>query len=186
MSEEMIVEGVRLTSPDKILWPEQGVTKNELAEYYLAVAEVMLPHVARRPVTMVRCPAGAEKKCFYQRHAASGVLPQLKEVPIPGFDEPYLYIEDAAGLVAMVQMGTLEIHPWGVTVERPDRPDRIVFDLDPDESLGFADVVRAALEIRERLDALGLAAFVKTTGGKGLHVVVPIEPVHHWREAKAF
>jgi bifunctional non-homologous end joining protein LigD len=182
----MIVEGVRLTSPDKILWPEQGVTKNELAEYYLAVAEVMLPHVARRPVTMVRCPAGAEKKCFYQRHAASGVLPQLKEVPIPGFDEPYLYIEDAAGLVAMVQMGTLEIHPWGVTVERPDRPDRIVFDLDPDESLGFADVVRATLEVRERLAALGLQSFVKTTGGKGLHIVLPIEPVAEWRAAKAF
>ncbi|HEX8655473.1 MAG TPA: non-homologous end-joining DNA ligase [Allosphingosinicella sp.] len=186
MSEEMIVEGVRLTSPDKILWPEQGVTKSELADYYLAVAEFMLPHVARRPVTMVRCPAGAEKKCFYQRHAASGVLPQLKEVPIPGFDEPYLYIEDAAGLIAMVQMGTLEIHPWGVTVERPDRPDRIVFDLDPDEGLGFADVVRATLEVRERLAALGLESFVKTTGGKGLHIVLPIEPVADWRAAKAF
>lgn len=186
MSEEKIVEGVRLTSPDKVLWPEQGVTKSELAEYYLAVAEVMLPHVARRPVTMVRCPAGAEKKCFYQRHAASGVLPELKEVPIPGFDEPYLYIEDAAGLVAMVQMGTLEIHPWGVTVERPDRPDRIVFDLDPDEGLGFADVVRATLEVRDRLSSLGLESFVKTTGGKGLHIVLPIEPVSEWRAAKAF
>jgi bifunctional non-homologous end joining protein LigD len=186
VSEEKIVAGVRLTSPDKVLWHEQGVTKSELAEYYLAVAEVMLPHVARRPVTMVRCPAGAEKKCFYQRHAASGVLPELKEVPIPGFDEPYLYIEDAAGLVAMVQMGTLEIHPWGVTVERPDRPDRIVFDLDPDEGLGFADVVRATLEVRDRLSSLGLESFVKTTGGKGLHIVLPIEPVSEWRAAKAF
>ncbi|HEX8364026.1 MAG TPA: non-homologous end-joining DNA ligase [Allosphingosinicella sp.] len=186
MSEERIVEGVRLSSPDKVLWPEQGVTKSELADYYLAVAEAMLPHVARRPVTMVRCPAGAEKKCFYQRHAASGVLPELKEVLIPGFDEPYLYIEDAAGLIAMVQMGTLEIHPWGVTVERPDRPDRIVFDLDPDEGLGFGDVVRATLEVRERLSALGLESFVKTTGGKGLHIVLPIEPVTEWRAAKAF
>jgi bifunctional non-homologous end joining protein LigD len=186
VSEERIVEGVRLSSPDKVLWPEQGVTKSELADYYLAVAEAMLPHVARRPVTMVRCPAGAEKKCFYQRHAASGVLPELKEVLIPGFDEPYLYIEDAAGLIAMVQMGTLEIHPWGVTVERPDRPDRIVFDLDPDEGLGFGDVVRATLEVRERLSALGLESFVKTTGGKGLHIVLPIEPVTEWRAAKAF
>jgi len=181
-----MVEGVRLSSPDKVLWPEQGVTKSELADYYLAVADAMLPHVARRPVTMVRCPAGAEKKCFYQRHAASGVLPQLKEVLIPGFDEPYLYIEDAAGLIAMVQMGTLEIHPWGVTVERPDRPDRIVFDLDPDEGLGFKDVVRATLEVRERLAALALESFVKTTGGKGLHIVLPIEPVSEWRAAKAF
>jgi bifunctional non-homologous end joining protein LigD len=181
-----MVEGVRLSNPDKVLWHEQGITKSELADYYVAVADWILPHVARRPVTMVRCPTGAEKKCFYQRHAASGVLPQLKEVPVPGFDEPYLYIEDSAGLVAMVQMGTLEIHPWGVTVERPDRPDRIIFDLDPDEGLGFQDVVRAALELRERLSALSLTSFVKTTGGKGLHVVVPIEPDHDWREAKGF
>jgi bifunctional non-homologous end joining protein LigD len=186
VSEERIVEGVRLTNPDKVLWAEQAVTKGELADYHLAIADVMLPHVARRPVTMVRCPTGAEKKCFYQRHAASGVPPQLREVVVPGFDEPYLYIEDVAGLIAMVQMGTLEIHPWGVTVERPDRPDRIIFDLDPDEGLDFADVVRAALEVRERLDALGLQSFVKTTGGKGLHVVLPIEPVVEWRAAKAF
>jgi bifunctional non-homologous end joining protein LigD len=184
--EERIVEGVRLSSPDKVLWPEQGITKSELADYYVSIAEVMLPHVAHRPVTMVRCPTGAEKKCFYQRHAASGVLPELKQVTVPGFDEPYLYIEDVAGLVAMVQMGTLEIHPWGVRVEAPDRPDRIIFDLDPDEGLGFSDVIRATLEIRERLEALGLRSFVKTTGGKGLHVVLPIEPVTQWRDAKAF
>lgn len=186
MSEERIIEGVRLSSPDKVLYPEQGITKLELAEYYLAVADWMLPHVANRPVTMVRCPTGAEKKCFYQRHAASGVLPQLKEVSVPGFDEPYLYIEDVAGLIAMVQMGTLEIHPWGVTVERPDMPDRIIFDLDPDEGLGFGDVISAALEVRERLRRIGLESFVKTTGGKGLHVVVPVEPVTEWRAAKAF
>jgi bifunctional non-homologous end joining protein LigD len=186
MSEERIVEGVRLSNPDKVLWPEQGVTKAELAEHYCAVAERMLPHVARRPVTMVRCPTGAEKKCFYQRHAGSGVLPQLREIKVPGFDDPYLYIEDLPGLVAMVQMGTLEIHPWGVTVEEPARPDRIIFDLDPDEGLGFGDVIQAALEVRERLEAIGLESFVKTTGGKGLHVVVPVEPVTEWRAAKAF
>jgi bifunctional non-homologous end joining protein LigD len=184
--EERIVEGVRLSSPDKVLWPEQGITKSELADYYRKIADVMLPHVANRPVTMVRCPTGSEKKCFYQRHAASGVLPELKEVTVPGFDEPYLYIEDAAGLVAMVQMGTLEIHPWGVRIAAPDKPDRIIFDLDPDEGLGFSDVIRAALEIRERLTVLGLTSFVKTTGGKGLHVILPIEPVTDWREAKAF
>jgi bifunctional non-homologous end joining protein LigD len=186
VTEECIVEGVRLSNPDKILYPEQGITKIDLAEYYQAVAHRMLPHVAGRPVTMVRCPTGAEKKCFYQRHAGSGVLPQLREVKVPGFDEPYLYIEDLPGLIAMVQMGTLEIHPWGVTVERPDRPDRIIFDLDPDEGLGFADVVAAALELRERLSAIGLQSFVKTTGGKGLHVIVPVEPVTEWRVAKSF
>jgi bifunctional non-homologous end joining protein LigD len=186
MTEERIVAGVRLSNPEKVLYPEQGITKAELAEYYLAVADRMLPHVANRPVTMVRCPTGAEKKCFYQRHAGSGVLPQLKEVTVPGFDDPYLYIEDVSGLVAMVQMGTLEIHPWGVTVERPDKPDRIIFDLDPDEGLGFGDVIAAALEVRERLQRIDLESFVKTTGGKGLHVVVPVEPVTEWRAAKAF
>ena len=185
-SEARELLGVRLSNPDKVLWEEQGVTKNELAEYYLAVADRILPHIARRPVTLVRCPTGADKKCFYQRHAGSGVLPQLKEVPIPGFDEPYLYIEDEPGLIAVVQMGTLELHPWGVTVERPDRPDRIIFDLDPAEGLGFDAVVAAALDVRDRLHSIGLRSFAKTTGGKGLHVVVPILPDTEWRAAKAF
>ena len=186
MSGERIVEGVRLSNPDKILYPEQGITKGELADYYLAVADWMLPHVGGRPVTMVRCPTGQEKKCFYQRHAGSGVPEQLHQVTVPGFDDPYLYVEDVPGLIARVQMGTLEIHPWGVTVERPDLPDRIIFDLDPDEGLGFIDVVRAAIEVRQRLGAIGLASFVKTTGGKGLHVVLPIAPVTPWPAAKAF
>lgn len=183
---ERIVEGVRLSNPDKVLYPDQGITKGELADYYLAVADRMLPHVARRPVTMVRCPTGQEKKCFYQRHAGSGVPEQLREVKVPGFDEPYLYLEDVAGLIAMVQMGVLEIHPWGVTVERPNRPDRIIFDLDPAEGLDFGDVVGAALEVRDRLGDLGLESFVKTTGGKGLHVVVPIDPVADWKSVKGF
>jgi len=186
VTEPREILGVRLSSPDKVLWAQQGVTKSELADYYFAVADRILPHIARRPITLVRCPVGAEKKCFYQRHPASGVLPQLKQVPVPGFEEPYLYIEDAAGLVAAVQMGTLELHPWGVTVERPDRPDRLIFDLDPAEGLGFDAVVAAALDVHTRLEALGLASFCKTTGGKGLHVVVPIEPDTEWPAAKAF
>ena len=186
MTEARDLLGVRLSSPDKVLWEEQGVTKSDLADYYLAVAARILPHIARRPVTLVRCPTGAEKKCFYQRHAASGVLPQLKEVLIPGFDEPYLYLENEAGLVAAVQMGTLELHPWGVTVAEPGRPDRLIFDLDPSEGLGFDTVVAAALDVRARLEALGLTSFCKTTGGKGLHVVVPILADAEWREAKAF
>jgi bifunctional non-homologous end joining protein LigD len=186
MTAERHVEGVRLSNPDKVLYPEQGITKGELADYYVAVAERMLPHIAFRPVTMVRCPTGAETKCFYQRHAGSGVPPQLREVTIPGFDEPYLYIADLQGLIAMVQMGVLEMHPWGVRAERPDCADRIVFDLDPDEGLGFGDVIAAAREVRSRLKALGLESFVKTTGGKGLHVVVPIEAEAAWREVKSF
>ena len=186
MTAERIVAGVRLSNPDKVLYPEQGITKGQLADYYVAVADRMLPHVAERPVTMVRCPVGQGTKCFYQRHAGSGVPEQLHEVTIPGFDEPYLYIADVAGLVAMVQMGVLEIHPWGVRVEAPDRADRIVFDLDPAEGLGFEAVIEAAKEVRDRLNALGLTSFVKTTGGKGLHVVVPVEATSPWKEVKSF
>lgn len=183
---ERIVEGVRLSNPDKVLYADQGITKGELADYYVAVAERMLPHVAFRPVTMVRCPMGSDTKCFYQRHAGSGVAEQLHAVTIPGFDDPYLYISDVGGLVAMVQMGVLELHPWGVTVEHPDRADRIVFDLDPAEGLGFDAVIAAAKEVRERLKRLGLVSFVKTTGGKGLHVVVPVDATAEWREVKSF
>lgn len=183
---ERIVEGVRLTNPDKILYPDQGITKGALADYYSALAERMLPHVERRPITLVRCPTGQEKKCFYQRHPGPGVPDQLRQIRIPGFDEPYLYIEDRSGLIALVQMGVLEMHPWGVSVANPDRPDRIVFDLDPDEGLGFGAVIAAAIEVRDRLSAVGLQSFVRTTGGKGLHVVLPIDPVSGWPEAKAF
>jgi bifunctional non-homologous end joining protein LigD len=186
MTAERFLEGVRLSNPDKVLYPEQGITKSDLADYYAAVAERILPHVAWRPITMVRCPTGQGRKCFYQRHAGSGVPEQLGEVTIPGFDEPYLYIKDLPGLIAMVQMGVLEMHPWAVTLEHPDRADRVIFDLDPAEGLGFAEVIRAAKEVRERLAALGLTSFVKTTGGKGLHVVVPIEATAQWREVKSF
>ena len=186
MTEERFVAGVRLSNPNKILYPEQGITKGDLADYYVAVASRILPHVAFRPITMVRCPTGQGKKCFYQRHAGSGVPGQLAEVTIPGFEEPYLYLSDLPGLVAMVQMGVLEMHPWAVTVEHPDKADRIIFDLDPDEGLGFTAVIAAALEVRDRVASLGLTSFVKTTGGKGLHVVVPIEPTAEWREVKSF
>jgi bifunctional non-homologous end joining protein LigD len=182
------VAGVRLSSPDKVLYPEQGTTKRALAEYYLAVADHMLPHVARRPITLMRCPAGRAKKCFYQRHAGSGVPDQLGQVEISGFEDSgaYLYISDAKGLVALVQMGVLEIHPWGARVDNPERPDRIVFDLDPGEGLAFADVATAAGELRATLKGIGLKGFLKTTGGKGLHVVVPIERRYAWREVKTF
>ncbi|HEX8664807.1 MAG TPA: non-homologous end-joining DNA ligase [Beijerinckiaceae bacterium] len=185
---EIEVGGVRLTSPDKVLYPEQSITKRALAEYYLAVAPAMLPHVARRPITLVRCPTGRQKKCFYQRHAGSGVPSELGEVDIPGFEESgaYLYVKDAKGLVALVQMGVLEVHPWGARIDRPDRPDRIVFDLDPGEGLGFPDVAEAAHEVRAFLKDLGLVSFPKTTGGKGVHVVVPVDRRCDYPRAKAF
>jgi DNA ligase D len=186
--DETEIAGVRLTSPDKVLYPEQSITKRQLAEYYLAVAKAMLPHVARRPITLVRCPTGRQRKCFYQRHAGSGVPAELGEVDILGFEESgaYLFIKDAPGLVALVQMGVLEVHPWGARVDKPDRPDRIIFDLDPGEGLGFADVAEAGHEVRAYLGDLGLASFAKTTGGKGVHVVVPVDRRHGYPQVKAF
>jgi bifunctional non-homologous end joining protein LigD len=188
MTPEIVIEGVRLSNPEKVLYPEQGITKHALADYYLGVADLMLPHVRLRPISLVRCPMGAQKKCFFQRHAGSGVPAQIREVEISGFEESgaYLYLSDKAGLIALVQMGALEIHPWGSRIDRPERPDRIVFDLDPGDGLSFPDVIVAAREVRQCLDAIGLASFVKTTGGKGLHVVVPIVRRYTWPQAKAF
>lgn len=185
---EITLQGVRLTSPDKVLYPEQGITKRALADYYCSIADYMLPHVAKRPISLVRCPAGRQRKCFFQRHAGSGVPPEISEVNIDGFEESgaYLFIRNVQGLIALVQMGVLEIHPWGSRVDRPDRPDRIVFDLDPGEGLSFRDVVAAAHDLRTVLQDLGLTAFVKSTGGKGLHIEVPVERRYDWPTVKAF
>ncbi|MBV9396047.1 MAG: non-homologous end-joining DNA ligase, partial [Methylobacteriaceae bacterium] len=184
--DEIEIAGVRLTSPDKVLYPEQGITKRDLANYMVAVADWMLPHVANRPITLVRCPTGRQKKCFYQRHAGSGVPTELGEIPVPGFEEPYLFVRDVRGLVALVQMGVLEVHPWGARNDNPERPDRMIFDLDPGEGLAFADVVAAAREVRAMLESIKLTSFLKTTGGKGLHLVVPIVRRYDWQQVKGF
>ena len=183
-----VFHGVRLSHSEKVLYPDQGITKRALAEYYDAVADWILPHVANRPISLVRCPAGRAKKCFFQRHAGSGVPPQLSEIDIPGFEDSdaYLYIKDVSGLIALVQMGVLEMHPWGSRVDRPEKPDRVSFDLDPGAGLPFADVVAAAKELRKFLKDFGLTSFLKTTGGKGLHIVVPIARRHSWPEVKGF
>jgi len=185
---EMAIDGVQLSHPDKILYPEQNVTKRVLAQYYEAIAESMLPHVVNRAISLVRCPSGRRSKCFFQRHAHAGSPSQLKEAHIDGVGdaEPYVYITNAKGLIALVQMGVLEIHPWGSRIDKPLRPDRIVFDLDPGEGVAFSDVVAAARDTRDRLSALGLESFVKTTGGKGLHVVVPVARRWSWAEVKGF
>jgi bifunctional non-homologous end joining protein LigD len=180
--------GVTLSHPEKVLYPEQGITKRALAEYYEAVAEWMLPHVVNRPISLMRCPAGRAKKCFFQRHAGSGVPPQLSEVDITDFEESgaYLYIKNISGLMALVQMGVLEMHPWGSRVDKPERPDRMIFDLDPGAGLSLADVVAAAKDLRAFLGQVGLVSFLKTTGGKGLHLVVPIARRYSWPEVKGF
>ena len=182
------VAGVRLTHPDRVLYPEQGVTKLALARYYEEVAEWILPHLAQRPLSLVRCPQGRETTCFYQKHPGEGMASRLPRVGIEEKDgtHPYLYVRSLADLVALVQAGVLELHVWGSRIDDIERPDLLVFDLDPAEDVAWRAVLHAARELRERLDALGLAAFVRTTGGKGLHVVVPLEPRRGWDDVKAF
>lgn len=180
--------GVRLTNPDKVLYPEQGITKRELASYFQAVANWMLPHIVDRPLVLVRCPDGLHKECFYQKHPGAGTPETLKLVPIKEKSKTakYVVVDNVAGLIALAQVGALEIHAWGSRMDKLERPDRLVFDLDPDVDLSWRRVVDAARQIRDFLHRLGLESFVKTTGGKGLHLVVPIQRRHGWDEVKQF
>ena len=185
---EIEVAGVPLTHPDRVLWEDQGLTKQELAEFYLDIGEWLLPHLANRPLTLIRCPGGTEKKCFVQRHSWAGMSDFIHRTTIPdnsGTQEA-LTVTDIQGVIALVQSGVLEMHVWGATLADLERPDRLIFDLDPGEGVEWPRVIEGALAVRERLKALGLESFVKTTGGKGLHVVVPLKPKAPWKEALAF
>ena len=182
------IAGVRLTHPDRILYPEEGITKRDLANYYWTIRDWALPHLACRAVSLVRCPEGRGKGCFFQKHPGSGMPEMLGRITITekSGTGTYPVIANVAGLVALVQMGVLEIHPWGSTVKKLETPDRVTLDLDPDPGLPWPRVAEAALEMREALRGLGLESFVKTTGGKGLHVVVPLVPRLGWTEVEAF
>jgi bifunctional non-homologous end joining protein LigD len=179
-----------VTHPDKIVDPETGLTKQALIDYYLAVAPLMLPHVIGRPLSLVRCPNGAGEKCFYQKQLGPGMPPGIGGVEIPnakgGATETYVTVQSGEGLAGLAQMNVLEIHPWGSNNLDLEHPDRIIFDLDPDEAVSWPTLGESALEVRERLKQLGLRSFVKTTGGKGLHVVAPIRPSLGWEPIKAF
>ncbi len=176
------VGGIALTHPDRELWP--GITKQELAEYWQAVADHALPGLARRPLAIVRCPEGIGGEHFFQKHS-HGTLPSaIRQGDASG--SPYLAIDDEAGLIAMAQISAIELHAWGATEADPLNPDQMVFDLDPGEGVAFPDVVTAAGEVRDRLRRLGLESFCRTTGGKGLHVVVPLQPAAHWDDVKPF
>lgn len=179
------IAGVRLTHPERLLWKKQGVTKQGLAEFYAAIAEWILPHLVRRPISLLRCPSGIDEPCFFAKHPWKGLDRAIRVVDI-GEKEPMLWIEDLSGLIALVQAGTAELHPWGSTIDDPGHPDRLIFDLDPDEGVGWDAVMTAAAEVRDRLKDAALESFLKTTGGKGLHVVVPLEPRADWKTAKAF
>jgi bifunctional non-homologous end joining protein LigD len=182
-----VFAGVRFTHPDRVLFPDAKITKRDLAAYYTEAAPFLSPHLEGRPLSLVRCPDGSGKPCFYQKHLGESMPEAVRGIPIKekGGTATYIAIDDLAGLIALVQMGVLEIHPWGSREDRLDRPDRLIFDLDPAEDLAWADVVRAARLVRDRLKDLGLDSFVRTTGGKGLHVVAPLVRRASWEELKA-
>ena len=178
------VAGVVISHPDRVLFPEAGITKRELAIYIEAVAERMLPHVKGRPLMLVRCPEGRTGGCFFQKHPGFTVPPAVRQITVRESkgNATYLAVSSAAGLVGLIQVGVIEVHIWGAREDRQDAPDRLVFDLDPDPSVPWPRTVRAALDLRERLRALGLESFPKTTGGKGLHVVAPFRRGPSWED----
>lgn len=180
---------IRLTHPEKVLDTESGLTKRMLADYYWAVAPWMLPHVAGRPLSIVRCPDGSGKPCFFQKHVSATLPRGVGSVDVAdknGVVEPYITLDNAEGLAGLAQMGVLEAHPWGSRNDDLEHPDRLIFDLDPDESLSWAVLAAAAFDVRARLKKLGLESFLKTTGGKGLHVVAPVKTKMTWPAFKDF
>jgi bifunctional non-homologous end joining protein LigD len=176
----------RLTNPGRLLWPEQGITKRGLAEFYAEIADWILPHLVGRPLSLLRCPEGIAAKGFFQKHPWSGLGGAVRQVQVLGDEQSMLVIDDLAGLIELVQASILEIHPWGALADRPELPDRVTIDLDPGDAVPWGRVIDAAHEVRRRLTASGLQSFVKTTGGKGLHVVFPLTPRADWDTVKAF
>jgi bifunctional non-homologous end joining protein LigD len=177
--------GITLSHPDRVYWEDAGVTKQDLADYYGSVWKWMAPHVTGRVLALLRCPEGATGECFFQKHASSGVdQKRLHLVPEPDGDKA-IAVDGLEGVMALVQAGVLEIHTRGSTIDRLEEADRLVFDLDPGPGIGWKDIVAAAREVRERLADLKLKSFLKTSGGKGLHVVLPIRATP-WDEAKDF
>jgi bifunctional non-homologous end joining protein LigD len=185
---ETDVAGVRVTHPDRVVYPEPGLTKLDLARYYESIADWILPHLKDRPTTLVRCPDGLSGPCFYQKHTGAWAPEPLRRVKIQEQKKvgEYLVADDGGGLVGLVQIGILEIHTWNSTVADLERPDRLVFDLDPDPSVEWPRVIEAARLVRKLLADRGLTGFVKTTGGKGLHVVAPLKPRADWDAGLAF
>jgi bifunctional non-homologous end joining protein LigD len=181
--------GIAITNPDRVIYPEDGLTKKDLADYYAEIEALMMVDAARRPITLIRCPQGRGKHCFFQKHDSGSMGEFVKHIPIKEKDgevADYLYFEDVRGLLACVQMGTIEFHGWGSRVDKVEYPDRLVFDLDPDVGLDFAAVRSAAVRLRELLTDLGLKSFPLLTGGKGIHVVVPLDRSADWTAVKSF
>lgn len=183
------VLGISITHPERMLFSDPEITKVDLARYYAVAAPKMLAFAANHPLSLVRCPDGPQKKCFYQKHASDGFPEAIRQVPIAesnGDVENYLYVRDAEGLVASVQMSTTEFHIWGSTIDNLDKPDRMIFDLDPDPSVTFETVKTAAVELRDMLADIGLKSVPMVTGGKGVHVIVPLSRRADWDMVKPF
>jgi bifunctional non-homologous end joining protein LigD len=177
---------VALTHPDRVLWPAVGVTKHGLAEFYAEVWPWIAPHVVNRPLALVRCPGGVDEACFFQKHAWAGISEHVARSRDPEDGEEILTIASLEGLLSLVQASVLEIHVWGATLGNVDKPDGITFDLDPAPDVEWPDVVSGAIEVRDRLKRAGLDSYVKTTGGKGLHVYAPLKPHADWAAVKDF
>ena len=177
-----------LSHPDKVLYPKEGLTKLDIASYYESIAELILPYIINRPLMVLRCPSGKLEDCFYQKHVNKTVASGIHSVDIVERGKPNIHISihNLEGLVGLVQMGVLEIHAWGANNKHLEKPDWIVFDLDPAPQVKWGEVIECAFLLRQFLDSLSLKSFVKTTGGKGLHVVVPIRPHLMWNEIQAF
>ena len=182
------VAGVRISHPDRIIYPDLRLSKLELAKYYEAVGDWIVPHLAGRPLTLCHCPNGLLGPCAFMRHRKAWGPQVLRRVRIREKTKvgEYLVADDPAAVVGLVQMGVVEIHTWNSTMKDVERPDRIIWDLDPGPDVGWREVVEAARTVRQLLEVLGLACWVKTTGGKGLHVVVPIRPRREWPECLEF
>jgi bifunctional non-homologous end joining protein LigD len=181
--------GIEISNPDRVIYPKDGVTKGDLANYYAQIAPLIMIDAAQRPMTVIRFPQGTAAKGFFQKHDTGTFGPHVKHIPIEekdGDTEDYLYFDDIRGLLACVQMGTVEFHGWGSKTTKVEYPDRLVFDLDPDEGLDFNRVKEAAVVLRGLLEGLGLETFPLLTGGKGIHVVVPLDASKDWPEVKSF
>ena len=186
-----MLHGVHITHPDRIVFEDGSLTKGDVARYYAEVAPLLLRDIKNRPITVVRCPGGIKADCFYQRNVGFGLGQDVYPFhwKYKGSSYKYIYVNDAKGIMEMIQMGVIEIHPWGATIDNIHMPDRMIFDLDPDSSVAFPLVKKAAREVRQRLADAGLESFLKCTGGKGLHVVVPLtndKKSPDWDAAKAF
>jgi bifunctional non-homologous end joining protein LigD len=181
--------GIKISNRDRVIFPGEGLTKGDLADYCAAIESLMLVDMAKRPISLVRCPQGRAKQCFFQKHDNGAMGPHVKHVPVKESDgdiQDYLYVEDAPGILACVQMGTIEFHGWGSKASKLEYPDRLVFDLDPDEGLDFAKVKSAARRLRDLLADLGLVTFPMLTGGKGIHVIAPLDAKADWPKVKSF